>query len=310
MLVTNKDLLAVAKKNGYAIPALNVMNLETVQAVVEAATQESSPLIIQISPITIKYAGLNYISTLAHTAAMAAQVPISIHLDHGESYQTVANCINAGFSSVMIDGSSSSFEENVALTRQIVTFAHTKGIPVEAELGRLDERNVAEEEAVYTDPGKAEEFVKATGIDSLAIAIGTSHGAYKLASQPASQPSLDFERLRMICNIVNIPLVLHGASSIPSQILEKAAKYGMLLKDAKGIPDNQLTKAIELGITKINVDTDVRLAFIVAVKEAMAVHPNEFDLRKILGPAMEAVKDIAISRMRLFGSKGKASCYR
>jgi fructose-bisphosphate aldolase class II len=305
MLVTNKDLMVPARKNGYAIGAFNVQNLESMSAIAEAATEEKSPVIMQITPSVIKYAGLAYISNLVKTAAQLAPVPIAMHLDHGDSFETAAKCIDAGFSSVMIDGSFLSFDENVAVTKRVVSVAHPKGVSVEAELGKLagvEERSVAEKDAILTDPEAAVEFVKKTGVDTLAVAIGTSHGAYKFKSEA----KLDLERLKMISEKVSIPLVLHGASSVPQEIVEKANKYGAELSGAKGIPEDQYRKAISLGIAKINIDTDLRLAFTAAVREALTNSPKNFDPRKILGPAKDAMKEVAKGKMGLFGSSGKA----
>jgi fructose-bisphosphate aldolase, class II len=305
VLVTNKDLMVPARKNGYAIPALNVQNLESLTAAAEAAVEEKSPVILQITPSVIKYAGLPFITGLAKTAAQLATVPISIHLDHGEDYETAAKCVEAGFSSVMIDGSFLKFEENIALTKKVVDKAHPKGVSVEAELGKLagiEERSVQEKDAILTDPNTAAQFVQKTGVDTLAVAIGTSHGAYKFKTEA----KLDLERLKTISQKVSIPLVLHGASSVPQWLIEKATKYGAQLSGAKGIPEDQYKKAIALGIAKINIDTDMRLAFTATVREVLTNSPKEFDPRKILGPAKEAMKQIAKSKMQLFGSTGKA----
>jgi fructose-bisphosphate aldolase class II len=230
---------------------------------------------------------------------------MSLHLDHGEDFETVSKCIEAGFTSVMIDGSFLGFEENVALTKRVVDRARKFGVSVEAELGRLagvEEKTVEERETVLTDPDAAEEFVRRTGVDALAVAIGTSHGAYKFKGEA----KLDFERLRLIAKKVDIPLVLHGASSVPAWIIEKATKYGAELSGAKGIPEEHIKKAISLGISKINIDTDLRLAFTATVREVLANSPKEFDPRKILGPAKEAMKEVVRGKMRLFGSSGKA----
>src|SRR3990170_4550585 len=305
MLVNNKDLMVPARKNGYAIGAFNVQNMESAQAVAEAAAEEKSPAILQITPSVIKYAGLPYISGLVKTAAQLAPVPLAMHLDHGEDFDTAAKCVEAGFSSVMIDGSFLKFDENVALTKRVVGIAHAKGVSVEAELGKLagiEERSVEEKEAILTDPSAAMVFVEKTGVDALAVAIGTSHGAYKFKSES----KLDIERLRAISERISVPLVLHGASSVPQWIVEKATKYGAALGGAKGIPEEQIKKAISLGIAKINIDTDLRLAFTAAVREVLANSPKEFDPRKILGPAKDAMKEVAKSKMRLFGSSGKA----
>jgi fructose-bisphosphate aldolase class II len=305
VLFTNKDLMVPARKNGYAIPAINVQNLESLTAVAEAAAEEKSPVIMQITPSVIKYAGLPYITGLAKTAAQLQPVPMSIHLDHGEDFDTAAKCVDAGFTSVMIDGSFLKFEDNVALTKRVVALAHPKGVSVEAELGKLagvEERSVEEKEAILTDPQAAKEFVEKTGVDALAVAIGTSHGAYKFKSEA----KLDLERLRMISEKVSIPLVLHGASSVPQWLVEKANQYGASLGGAKGIPEDDYGKAIALGIAKINIDTDLRLAFTATVREILANSPKEFDPRKILGPAKAAMKEVVKGKMRLFGSSGKA----
>jgi fructose-bisphosphate aldolase class II len=305
MLATNKDLLLPARKNAYAVGAFNINNLESLLAVAEAASDEKSPAIIAVTPSAIKYAGLPYLAKIARTAAESASVPMSLHLDHGENFETASKCIEAGFTSVMIDGSFLKFEENIALTKQVVNFAHSKGVSVEAELGRLagvEESTVEEKEAVLTDPNVAKEFVETTGVDALAVAIGTSHGAYKFKAEP----KLDFERLRVIKERVAVPLVLHGASSVPQWIIEKATKYGAELAGAKGIPESNIKQAISLGIAKINIDTDLRLAFTATVREVLANSPKEFDPRKILGPAKEAMKEVVKGKMRLFGSSGKA----
>jgi fructose-bisphosphate aldolase class II len=305
LLVTNKDLMVPARKNGYAVGAFNVQNLESMQAVAEAAVEEKSPAILQITPSVIKYAGLPYISGLVKTAAQLSSVPLTMHLDHGEDFDTASKCVEAGFTSVMIDGSFLKFDENVTLTKRVVDIAHPKGVSVEAELGKLagiEERSVEEKEAILTDPKTAVEFVEKTGVDTLAVAIGTSHGAYKFKSES----KLDIERLRTISQIISIPLVLHGASSVPQWLIEKATKYGASLGGAKGIPEEELKKAISFGIAKINIDTDLRLAFTATVREVLANSPKEFDPRKILGPAKEAMKEVAKSKMRLFGSSGRA----
>ncbi|XES77967.1 MAG: class II fructose-1,6-bisphosphate aldolase [Candidatus Bathyarchaeia archaeon] len=305
MLVTNKDLMVPARKNGYAIPALNVQNLESLTAVAQAAAEEKSPVIIAISPSVVKYAGLPYISGMAKTAAELAPVPVSIHLDHGEDFEITQKCVEAGFTSVMIDGSFLKLEENIAVTKKVVEMAHPKGVSVEAELGRLagvEERSVEEKDAILTDPENAKTFVEETGVDTLAVAIGTSHGAYKFKSEA----KLDIERLRLINQKVQVPLVLHGASSVPSWLIEKADKYGAQLSNAKGIPETEIKKAIGLGIAKVNVDTDLRLAFTGSVREVLTTSPKEFDPRKILGPARETMKQVAKSKMQLFGSSGKA----
>jgi len=305
MLVTNKDLLLPARQKAYAVGAFNINNLESLSAVAEAAVEEKSPVIVAVTPSAIKYAGLAYLAKIVKTAAELAPVPMSLHLDHGENFETVSKCVEAGFTSVMIDGSFLKFEENVALTKRVVDFASPKGVTVEAELGRLagvEESTVEEKEAVLTDPNAAKEFVEKTGVDALAVAIGTSHGAYKFKAEP----KLDFERLKLIREKVNVPLVLHGASSVPQWIIEKAVKYGAELTGAKGIPEEHIKKAISSGIAKVNIDTDLRLAFTAAIREFLANSPKEFDPRKILGPAKEAMKEVVKGKMRLFGSAERA----
>ncbi len=305
MLVTNRDLMVPARRKGYAVGAFNINNLESVLAVVEAAAEEKSPAIVAVTPSAIKYAGLPYLATIVKTAAESSPTPVSLHLDHGEDFETVSKCVMAGFTSVMIDGSHLKFEENIALTKRVVDLAHSKKVSVEAELGRLagvEEKTVEEKEAILTDPGAAKEFVDRTGVDTLAVAVGTSHGAYKFKAEA----KLDFERLKSISLKVDLPLVLHGASSVPAWIIEKAAKYGAELGGAKGIPEKNIQEAISLGIAKINIDTDLRLAFTAAVREVLAKSPKEFDPRKIVGPAKEAMKEVVKGKMRLFGSSGKA----
>jgi fructose-bisphosphate aldolase class II len=294
-----------ARQRAYAVGAFNINNLETVLAVSEAAVEEKSPAIVAVTPSAIKYAGLPYVSKIAKTAAELCAVPMSLHLDHGEDFDTVSKCIGAGFTSVMIDGSHLKFEENIALTKRVVDLARPRGVAVEAELGRLagvEEKTVEEKEAILTDPDSAKEFVERTGVDALAVAVGTSHGAYKFKTEP----KLDFERLRAISDRVYVPLVLHGASSVPAWLIEKASKYGAELGGAKGIPEEHIKKAISLGIAKINIDTDLRLAFTATVREVLANSPKEFDPRKIMGPAKEAMKEVVRGKMRLFGSSGRA----
>lgn len=305
MLVTNKKLLSAAKAEGYAVGAFNIQNLETLLAVVEASTEERSPVIVAVTPSTIKYAGLEYLAGMVKTAAESTLVPMSFHLDHGKDIETVSKCIDAGFTSVMIDGSHLNFEENIALTKRVTDLAHSKSISVEGELGRLagvEEATIEEKKAVLTNPEAAKEFAERTGVDALAVAIGTSHGAYKFKGEP----KLDFERLKAIRKKVKALLVLHGASNVPSWIIKKATKYGAELSGAKGIPDEHIKEAISLGITKINIDTDLRLAFTCAIRETLISSSKEFDPRKILGPAKEAVKEVIKGKMRLFGSSTKA----
>ncbi len=305
MLLTNKEILASATARKYSVGAFNIHNLESLQAVVTAAQEENSPVIVAVTPSAIKYAGLTYLAKIVKTAAENASVPMSLHLDHGKDIETITKCVDAGFTSVMIDGSHLDFEENIALTRKVIELAHPKGVAVEAELGRLagvEEVSVEEKEAILTDPEAAKEFVERTNVDALAVAIGTSHGAYKFKGEP----KLDFKRLTEIREKVDVPLVLHGASGVPAWIIEKATKYGAQLAGAKGMPDESIKQAIRLGIAKINIDTDLRLAFTATIREVLATTPTQFDPRKILGPAREAMKKVVKSKMRLFGSSNKA----
>lgn len=305
MLVTNRDLLFTARREAYAVGAFNISNLESLLAVIEAAVEEQSPVIVAVTPSSIRYAGLAYIKEMVKTAAESAPLPMSLHLDHGKDVETVSRCLEAGFTSIMIDGSHLKFEENIALTKRVVDLGHPREVSVEAELGKLagiEESIIEEKETVLTDPDAAKDFVENTDVDALAVAIGTSHGAYKFKGEP----KLDFERLELIREKVKVPLVLHGASSVPPWIIEKAVKYGAELRGAKGIPEEHIRKAISLGITKINIDTDLRLAFTAAIREFLARSPREFDPRKILAPAKEAMKEVVKTKMRLFGSSGKA----
>ncbi len=305
MLVTNKEVLSVASAKGYAVGAFNINNMEILQSIVETAAEEESPIIVAASPSAIKYAGLEYITTMVKAAAKRnPSIPMTLHLDHGKDIETASMCINGGFTSVMIDGSHLEFEDNIAMTKQVVNLASPKGISVEAELGRLVSQDSAAQdvENPYTDPEAAIEFVDRTSVDALAVAIGTSHGAYKFKGEA----KLDFERLKAIRKKVRIPLVLHGASGVPSWIVEKATKYGAEWSGAKGIPDDHIKKAISLGIAKINIDTDLRLAFTASVREILTSSPTVYDPRKILGPAKENMKKVVKEKMRLFGSAGKA----
>jgi fructose-bisphosphate aldolase class II len=304
-LLTNKEVMEKARAGGYAVGAFNVNNMEIVQGIVEAAKEAKSPVIIAATPGAIKYAGLNYIVNLVKTASETSLVPMTLHLDHGTDFDIAWKCIGAGFTSVMIDGSLLKFEENIAVTKKVVDIAHPKGVSVEAELGRLagvEEYTVDEREAILTDPNVAKEFVDRTGVDALAVAIGTSHGAYKFKGEP----QLDFERLKEIKERVDVLLVLHGASGVPEWTIEKARKYGAELPGAKGIPDESIRQAVSMGIAKINIDTDLRLALMSAIREVLATQPKEFDPRKILGPGREAIKKVVKAKMELFGSAGKA----
>lgn len=307
-LVSPKEMFKKAYGK-YAIGAFNVNNMEILQGVIEAAKEEKAPLILQISAGARKYAKQVYLMKLIEAALQdAPDIPIAVHLDHGDSFDLCKAVIDAGFNSVMIDGSHLPFEENVKLTKQVVDYAHPRGVVVEGELGRLvgveEHVVVAEHEAIYTDPEKAVEFVERTGVDSLAIAIGTSHGAYKFKGEP----KLDFERLQEIAKrLPGFPLVLHGASSVLSEYVEKANKYGGKLTGAQGVPEEMIRKATTMGICKVNIDTDLRLAVTASIREVFATKPEEFDPRKYLGPARDAVKEVVKHKMRyVLGCSGQA----
>lgn len=306
MLVTNREVMSAAEAENYGIGAFNISNLEGLQAVIEASDEEKSPAIIGVTPSAIKYGGLEYLAGIVKIGAAYASQPLSLHLDHGKDVDTVRRCINVGFTSVMIDASHLDFEQNVAVTREVVDLAHSKGVSVEAELGMLagvEESAVKERDAFLTDPDEAKEFAKRTGIDALAVAIGTSHGPYKFKGEP----KLDFARLEAIRKQLDTLLVLHGASSVPQWIVDKATKYGAQFKGAVGVPENHIKRAISLGISKINIDTDLRLAFTGSVREVLVSSPKEYDPRKILGPARDNMKQVVAGKMRLFGSSNKGS---
>ncbi len=308
MLVNLNKVLIPARKAGYAIPALNFNNLEFVQAITEAAMELNSPVIVQTSEGAIEYMGIDYIGALVNAVAKKSKVPFVLHMDHGKTLPLIKKVIASGFyTSVMFDGSTLPYEENVKTTKLIVKLAHAKKMSVEAELGVLKgiEDNVSATEHLFTDPKQALEFVKKTGCDALAIAIGTSHGAYKFSSTA----KLDLERLKQIAALVKIPLVLHGASGVPTYLLEELKKDCERIGDcdrlsgAEGVPNEQITKAIKLGIAKINVDTDLRLAFTGGVRTALILDKKVFDPRKYLGVGREAVKKVAKEKISLFKNK-------
>ncbi len=306
-LVTMKEILEEARKGKYGVGAFNINNMEFLQGIIEAAEEEKSPVIIAVSEGAMKYAGVEYIYAMVKVAAEKASVPVALHLDHGKHWDKIVLAIRNGFTSVMIDASDKPFDENVAITNKVVDLAHAVGVTVEAELGRLagveDIVNVDEKEAILTNPEDAKRFVELTDVDALAVAVGTSHGAYKFKGEP----KLDIERVKTIADLVQIPLVLHGASGVIPEIVELATKYGAKLPGAKGVPDDQIKLAIEAGICKINIDTDLRLAFLAAVRRELTEKPENFDPRKYLGPGREMVKEVVKKKMRLFGSSGKAA---
>ena len=304
-LVPLHEIYRDANKYYYAIGQFNVSNLEFIQAVLQAAEEMKSPAIIAASTSGLKYAGLENLTTLVKAGAENAAVPIVLHLDHGASFNDAKECIDAGFTSVMIDGSHYPFDENVRVTREVVEYAHKYNVTVEAELGRLggieDDVKVDAKDSFLTDPDEAVKFVEQSGCDSLAIAVGTSHGAYKFKNDV----ELDFERIKTIKKALGIPLVLHGASGVPEELTEKITKYGGSIPGAKGVPDEAYYEAIKRGINKVNIDTDLRLAFTAAIRELLATKPDEFDPRKILGLARNRVKEVVKQKMEVLGSVGR-----
>jgi fructose-bisphosphate aldolase class II len=283
----------------YAVGAFNVNNMEIIQGIVDAASEEQAPLILQISAGARKYAKHIYLMKLVEAAVEDTDLPICLHLDHGEDFEICKSCIDGGFTSVMIDGSKHPFEENIAITKRVVEYAHAKGVVVEGELGRLagveDAVNVSAKDATYTDPDQAAEFVKRTGVDSLAIAIGTSHGAYKFKGEP----KLDFDRLAKIASLLpGFPIVLHGASTVLPEFVAKCNKYGGQIQGAQGVPEEMLKKAGTMGVCKINIDTDLRLAMTASIRESMALAPEKFDPRDYLRPAREAIKNMVKHKIK------------
>lgn len=319
-LVDTREMFDKAYAGGYAIGAFNVNNMEIVQGIMAAAEETKSPVILQASAGARKYAGAEYLFGLVQSALKVSSVPVALHLDHGPDFATCKSCIDGGFTSVMIDGSSLPFEENIKLTKQVVDYAHDKGVVVEGELGQLsgieDDVNVSHENASYTQPEEVEEFVSRTGVDSLAIAIGTSHGAFKFKPEQCTRnadgvlvpPELRFDILEDISNrLPKFPIVLHGASSVVPRFVEIINKYGGDLKDAIGIPEDQLRKAARSSVCKINIDSDMRLALTAGIREHMALHPDHFDPRQYLKPARQYIQEIVAHKIKnVLGSDGKA----
>lgn len=311
-LVGTKEMFQKAQEGNFAIGAYNVNNMELLQAIVEAAEETKSPIILQCSAGARKYANQTYLVKLVEAALETSTIPIALHLDHGEDFEICKSCIDGGFSSVMIDGSRFPLEENIALTKKVVDYAHERGVSVEAELGKLagveDDVKVDAKDATYTDPEEAARFVKETGCDSLAIAIGTSHGAFKFAGEP----KLDFDRLAAIKKAVDeavgydFPLVLHGASSVPQDLVEMCNKYGADIPGSKGVPEDMLAYAAKNGIAKINIDTDLRLALTGTIRKEFAENPSNFDPRGYLKPARAAVKELVKHKMEVLGTAGNA----
>lgn len=306
-LVTTTEMFKKAYEGKYAVGAFNVNNMEIIQGIVEAAAETKSPLVLQVSAGARKYANPIYLKKLVEAAVEESGVDIALHLDHGDSFEICKQCIDDGFTSVMIDGSALSYEENVALTKKVVDYAHPKGVVVEAELGKLagveDDVNVSAEDATYTDPDQAVDFVKRTGCDSLAIAIGTSHGAYKFTGEP----KLDYARLEKITNLLpGYPLVLHGASTVIKEFVDMCNEYGGDIPGAQGVPEDMLKKAATFGVCKINIDTDLRLAMTGAIRKNLIDNPSNFDPRKYLGEGRTAIKDMVKHKIvNVLGSDNK-----
>ena len=299
-LVTSKEMFAKAYNGGYAIGAFNVNNMEIVQGITEAAKDLEAPLILQVSKGARAYANHTYLMKLVEAAVIETGLPICLHLDHGDSFETCKSCIDGGFTSVMIDASSKPFEENIEITRKVVEYAHDRGVVVEAELGTLagieDEVKVSAEDSSYTRPEEVEEFVSRTGCDSLAIAIGTSHGAYKF--KPGTKPQLRFDVLEEVSKrLPGFPIVLHGSSSVPQDLVEKINKFGGAMPGAIGVPEDQLRHAASLAVCKINIDSDLRLAMTATIREFFAEHPDKFDPREYLKPARAAIKALVAHKI-------------
>ena len=309
-LVTTKEMFEKAYAGGYAIGAFNVNNMEIVQGITEAAKEVNAPLILQVSKGARKYANHTYLVKLVEAALIETDLPICLHLDHGDSFETCKSCIDGGFTSVMIDASSKPLAENIEITRKVVEYAHERGVVVEAELGTLagveDEVKVKAEDSSYTHPDDVQEFVEKSGCDSLAIAIGTSHGAYKF--KPGTKPQLRFDILEEVeRRLPGFPIVLHGASSVPQDFVEKINKYGGNMPGAIGVPEDQLRQAASMAVCKINIDSDLRLAMTSSIREFFAEHPEKFDPREYLGPGREAIKAMVRHKIvDVLGCDGKA----
>ncbi len=308
-LINTTEMFQKAYAGGYAVGAFNVNNMEIIQGITEAAAETNSPLILQVSAGARKYAKHAYLVKLVEAAMEDTGLDIALHLDHGEDFDICKACIDGGFSSVMIDGSKHSFEDNIAMTKEVVDYAHKFGVTVEGELGRLagveDDVNVSAADSSYTDPAQVEEFVTRTGVDSLAIAIGTSHGAYKF--KPGTKPQLRFDILAEVeRRLPGFPIVLHGASSVMQDYVAKVNQYGGSMPDAIGVPEDMLREAAKMAVCKINIDSDLRLAMTAAVREHLANHPEDFDPRQYLKPAREAIKEVVAHKMiNVLGCSGK-----
>ena len=307
-LVTTKEMFKKSIEEKFAVGAFNINNMEFVQAIMDAAYAEKSPVILQTSSSAIKYARIPYLKKMIEAGLEEHDIPVALHLDHGPDFETCKMCVDSGYTSVMFDGSKYDFEKNIELTKQVVEYAHERGVVVEAELGKLagieDDVNVAENDAMYTDPDQALEFVERTGCDSLAIAIGTSHGAYKFKGEA----KLRFDILEKVKSLMpNVPIVLHGASTVIPEYVEMCNKYGGNMTGAKGVPDEMLHEASKRGVSKINVDTDLRLAMTAAIRKVFAETPEQFDPRKYMGPGRELIEETVKHKIRdVFGSSNKA----
>ena len=306
-LVTTKEMFAKALDSDYAIGAFNVNNMEIIQGIVDAAKDEKSPLILQVSAGARKYAKPVYLLKLVEAAIEDTGLDICLHLDHGEDFDICKKCVDDGFTSVMIDGSKHPFEENIRITKEVVEYAHDHGVVVEAELGKLagveDAVKVEARNATFTDPEEAAEFVARTGVDSLAVAIGTSHGAYKFKGTPY----IDFERLKQIHALIpETPLVLHGASSVLKEFVDRCNQYGAKIPGAQGVPEEMILEAVKHGVCKVNIDTDLRLAMTAEVRRYIVEHPEDFDPRKYLGVGREAIKGMVAHKIRnVLNSSGR-----
>lgn len=310
-LVNTKDMFRKAYAGGYAIGAFNVNNMELVQGITEAASELKAPVILQASAGARKYATHTYLVKLVEAAVVEhPEIPIVLHLDHGPSYEVCKDCIDGGFTSVMFDGSSKPYEENIAETKKVVAYAHARNVTVEAELGRLagieDAVNVADDKAQFTDPDQVQDFVNRTGVDSLAIAIGTSHGAYKF--KPGQKPQLRFDILKEVSDrLPGFPIVLHGASSVPQEFVKMVNQYGGKMPDAIGIPEEMLRKAATMAVCKINIDSDLRLAMTGSIRKHFSEHPEHFDPRQYLGDGRAAIKALVEHKINcVLGCAGKA----
>ncbi|MCI6029284.1 MAG: class II fructose-1,6-bisphosphate aldolase [Clostridiales bacterium] len=309
-LVTSTEMFKKAYDGGYAIGAFNVNNMEIIQGITEAAKEENAPLILQVSSGARKYANHTYLMKLIEAAVTETELPICVHLDHGDTFELCKSCIDGGFTSVMIDGSHHPFEENIRLTKQVVEYAHDHGVVVEGELGRLegieDDVKVSAADASYTDPDQVQEFVARTGVDSLAIAIGTSHGAYKF--KPGTKPQLRFDILEEVQNrLPGFPIVLHGASSVMPEFVSMINKYGGDMPDAVGVPEDMLRRAASMAVCKINIDSDLRLAMTGTIRKYLAENPSHFDPRQYLKPARAAIKEMVRHKLvHVLGCNGKA----